>query len=244
MTRQSIHDRLMPSRPAVVKPPQAQTSETRTVRSRVYIPLLAVAALVLAGGGGFLAYENFAGARAIAQNALGGQPVGKTVPLPPARPEPPTATAPGSADIFATHASESGVETCANTYVSLGKLLTDGSQFAVQTQTDKTDADRRAVQGVAGLRYEPGNGESKPAGGVIFAVPNGLSCEGNMVRVVPFAQSCQAAEALLPKGSVRQEMLAGTPVFALPTGGQAMLVPAGEGCVAISILRIALGQLR
>jgi hypothetical protein len=112
----------------------------------------------------------------------------------------------------------------------------------VQTQTGKTDADRRSMQGVVGMLYKSEKGYSGPASGVVFAAPNGQTCEGDMVRVVPFAQNCQAAEALLPKGSARQEALAGTPVFALPAGGQAILLPAGEGCVAISILRIAQGQ--
>ncbi|UTD26092.1 hypothetical protein DB459_03290 [Bradyrhizobium sp. WD16] len=244
MTQQSIHDRLMSPRPvAATAPPSSPASKTRTARSWGRILALTAAGLVLAGGVGFLAYENLVGSEANAQSASGKPPQAASQPQAhPQQQSTPTASAPGAADPFTTHAAQAGIKTCASTYAALGRALTEGSQYMVQTQTGKTDADRRSMQGVVGMLYKSDNGNSGPASGVVFAAPNGQSCEGDMVRVVPFAQNCQAAEALLPKGSARQEALAGTPVFALPAGGQAILLPAGAGCVAISILRMAQGQ--
>lgn len=246
MTQQSIYDRLTSPRPDTATAPQlSPASETHITSSGGRILALAAAALVLVSGGVFFAYENLIGSEASAQNASGKQPQGKAAPQPQARPQQqsaPTASAPGIADPFTAHAAQAAIRTCASTYAALGKALTEGSQYTVQTQTGKTDADRRSVQGVVGMLYKSGEGYSAPASGIVFAAPNGQSCEGEMVRVVPFAQNCQAAEALLPKGSARQEELAGIPIFALPAGGQAILLPAGRGCVAISVLRVAQGQ--
>jgi len=144
----------------------------------------------------------------------------------------------GEPDPFTVHGRQYGLKACGNIYAALGKALTDGSQFAVQTQVAKSDADKHAVQGTVGLAYKSdGTGYSGPAAGVVFVAPVGQTCEGTGVRVVPLSQNCQAAASLLPAGSKPQTPLSGISVYGLTSGGQVMLFPSGNGCVAISILR-------
>ena len=144
-----------------------------------------------------------------------------------------------AADPFLAHARQVGANTCSATYADLGKALTEGTQFMVQTQAAKTDIDRHALQGIVGMIFGSsldGN-YTGPAAGLVYAAPTIEGCEGTMVRVVPFAQSCASTAALLPNDSQQQQSLSGLPVFALSSGGQAMLMPAGSGCIAISIVR-------
>lgn len=140
---------------------------------------------------------------------------------------------------FVRHANDASVKTCRDMYGALGEALTAGSQYMVQTETTNTDPDKHSVQGLVGLEYE-GQGEyDGPAAGVVFATPasGGRNCEGTMVRVVPFQKNCQAAANLLPDGSRQGRTLSGLPVFALPNAGHAMLLPAGSGCVVLSVVR-------
>lgn len=138
---------------------------------------------------------------------------------------------------FDAHAAAQGVKACAATYSALGKALTDGSQFMVVTQTARSDADQHSVQGVVGMAYVSGRGYTGPAAGLIFAGPTARGCEGNGVRVVPSPQNCQAFAAALPQGSQPFQQLSGIPVYVLSTGEQTMLVPAGSGCIVVSIVR-------
>lgn len=142
-------------------------------------------------------------------------------------------------DPFTASATNAGVKSCAAIYGGLGKALTEGTQFMVQNQMSKAEPDHHALQGLVGMTFAGSQdvGYRGPAAGIVFAAPVAQGCEGTMVRVVPFQQSCQDASALLPKGSQSEHVLAGLPVFALPGGGQAMLMPSGQGCIAISIVR-------
>lgn len=226
----SIHDRIVAAR--------RETGDGRTAfeaRGDAPVPrrgwgrtlLYTVAGIVLIGGAGIGVYQFPVFAESAAQAS------GKK-----AQPEQQLAGA-GASDPFLTHATQAGANACAATYAELGKALADGTQFMVQTQTAKADVDRHALQGVVGMAFRSSkDGEyTGPAAGLVFAAPTSQGCEGTMVRIVPFAQSCQAAAAFLPKGSQQQQPLSGLPVFALSTGGQAMLMPAGTGCIAISIVR-------
>jgi cytoskeletal protein RodZ len=139
--------------------------------------------------------------------------------------------------VFHDMAKTGGANTCATTYASLGWALTQGTQFAVQTQTSEKDPNEHSVQGIAGMTFSDPKLYIGPAVGVVLATPTGSTCEGNMVRIVPFTQSCEAASALLPQGSTLQNPLGGIPIYTLTTGGQALLMPSGSGCVVISVLR-------
>lgn len=166
-------------------------------------------------------------------------PQARPAPQPAPRPQPPAAASAkdGSGEPFIKHASDAGVRVCAPTYAALGNLLTNGTQYMVQTQTGKTEADRHALQGVVGMNFKSDKGYSGPAAGLVFAAPVGNACEGTLVRIVPFQQNCQSVTAALPPNSPPQQELAGLQNFQLSTGGQALLLPSGQGCVVISVVR-------
>lgn len=161
------------------------------------------------------------------------------VPVPSAKPKADsTAARPdANADLFLKHAVDAGVSACAGVYASLGKALTNGNPFMLQTQSAKENANTHSLQGVAGISYRSETGDDGLAAGLVFAAPVGNSCEGQMVRVVPVPKPCQAITGLLPKGSTPLPELSGIPAYAFPGDGQAMLMPAGTGCIAISIVR-------
>lgn len=157
-----------------------------------------------------------------------------TVPVPSTKPEGDGAAI--NVDLFLRHAADAGISTCSGVYASLGKALTNGNPFMLLTQSAKENADIHSLQGVVGMNYRSQTGYAGPAAGLVFAAPVGTACEGQMVRVVPVPETCQATAALLPQGSTTLPPLNGIPVYSLPGGGQAMLVPASAGCVAISII--------
>ncbi|MCO6180999.1 hypothetical protein [Ciceribacter sp. RN22] len=154
--------------------------------------------------------------------------------MPSAKPE--GEAGPINVNLFLEHASGAGINTCAGVYGSLGKALANGNPFMLQTQSAKENADLHSLQGVVGMNYRSETGYVGPAAGLVFAAPVGTSCEGQMVRVVPVPETCEATAALLPKGTTPRSPLNGIPVYSLPGGGQAMLMPANPGCVAISIV--------
>lgn len=138
---------------------------------------------------------------------------------------------------FLVQARQAEANTCAGVYQALGTVAVEGSQFATQAIWSKTEADNRAIQGMTGMTYKAGTYVG-PAAGVVFASPTGQKCEGIMVRVVPFQQSCEAVSALLPKGSAASSKLSDVAVYnATDPGLQVMLIPAGTGCTALTILR-------
>lgn len=144
-----------------------------------------------------------------------------------------------SANPFIRHATERGVDACKDTYAALGEALAAGSNYMVQTETANSDPNKHSMQGLVGLNYARQGDYSGPAAGLVFASPaaTGKGCEGTMVRVVPFQQSCQAAANLLPQGSRQGQPLSGVHTFALPNGGHAMLLPSGASCVVLSVVR-------
>ncbi len=144
-----------------------------------------------------------------------------------------------SSSPFVRHAEEGGITVCKDTYTALGEALVAGASYMVQTETASNDPDRHFMQGLVGLTYPSQGDYSGPAAGLVFAGPTttGGICEGSLVRVVPFQQSCQAAANLLPKGSRQGQQLAGVYTFALPNGGHAMLLPSGQNCVVLSVVR-------
>jgi hypothetical protein len=138
---------------------------------------------------------------------------------------------------FLIQARQAEANTCAGVYHTLGTVAVEGSHYATQAIWSKTEADNRAIQGMTGMTYAAGTYVG-PAAGVVFASPTGQKCEGIMVRVVPFQQSCEAVTALLPKGSAASSKLSDVAVYnAADPGLQVMLIPAGTGCTALTILR-------
>lgn len=140
---------------------------------------------------------------------------------------------------FAAHALQAGANTCAASYAAVGKALTDGSQYMVKTGTSKQDRGRHALQGVVGMQYQNDSLYSGAAAGVVFSAPVGKSCETQTVRVIPLPQSCENAVAMLPKGATPAQPLENVGIYQLADGGQVMLVPATNGCVAVSVQRLS-----
>lgn len=157
------------------------------------------------------------------------------IPAPAPAPQPaPAATSQQAEPPFVAHIRQAGIKTCGTVYPALGQLLTEGSQFMVQSSWNRAAPDTHSVLALVGMTYG-----TAPAAGVVFASPSGNRCDGNLVRVVPFAEDCNAAMRRLPQGSSPAANLAGVAVYNLPAaGGQAMLLAAGTGCIALSILRV------
>jgi hypothetical protein len=140
---------------------------------------------------------------------------------------------------FYNHAHEAGIATCADVFPALGEMLTSGSEYAVQTEWDKTTPNAHSIEALAGLTYKSPHYTGQ-AVGIVFASPAGNSCEGNMVRVAPFAQSCQDVVGLMPKGSTLAQSLNGAPLYNLGNnGGQALLLTVNNACVVVSVARMA-----
>lgn len=176
--------------------------------------------------------------RPVAPRAMQTQP--PPAPSPTAPPSPSVAqpvtpaAAPPAEQPFVNHIRQAGIRTCGTVYPALGQLLTEGSQFMVQSSWHQGAPDAHAVQALVGMRYG-----TLAAAGIVFASPSGNRCDGNLVRVVPFAEDCNTATGKLPQGSTYVANLSGIPVYNLPgTGGQAMLLAAGTGCIALSVLRV------
>lgn len=174
---------------------------------------------------------------ALAQNSRTSAPVAAQITAQAsAKPATDAASAPNESP-FLVQARQAEANTCAGVYQALGTVAVEGSQFATQAIWSKTEADNRAIQGMTGMTYKAGTYVG-PAAGVVFASPTGQKCEGIMVRVVPFQQSCEAVSALLPKGSAASSKLSDVAVYnATDPGLQVMLIPAGTGCTALTILR-------
>jgi hypothetical protein len=227
MTQNSIYDRILGTRsaPAAIPPmaePSLPPADEPPVNTRSRFMLASAGAAVMLAVLGLAFYQVPGLSKLLARNT--------EMQASAAEPAP-------SVGPFLVRMQDAGIKTCSGIFDTLGKALTDGSSFMVQTQWAKTDPDSQPLQAVVGMNFST-QGFSGPASGVVFASPVGSGCAGNMVRIAPFPQDCQAASALLPKGSTQAAVLSGIPVFNLPqNGGQAMLMPAGQGCIAVSVLQ-------
>jgi len=188
--------------------------------------VLSVIAVVLIGGGGLALWHYPFISEGSAQSAAS-QKKGRA------------STSEKASNPFIRHAEDGGIHACKDTYAALGEALAAGANYMVQTETANNDPDQHSMQGLVGLNYPSQGDYSGPAAGLVFVSPiaSGKNCEGSLVRVVPFQQSCQAAANLLPKGSKQGQQLSGVHTFALPNGGNAMLLPSGENCVVLSVVR-------
>ncbi|MEX2743014.1 hypothetical protein AB3480_16920 [Rhizobium mongolense] len=219
MDQQSIHDRIMSRKSSGVAADREDDGE-RPQRSWLKTTAMSLLGIVAVGAAGYVAgrYEvigNFLSQRAVAETK---------------------AAAPTPADTpFRQHARTAGLQACSNVFPGLGALLTNGSQYAVQSTWDLKTPDKHAVQALVGMNYAT-KVYSGAAAGVVIAAPTGSLCEGAMIRVAPFATPCADMPAMLPKGSRLTNNLVQISVYELPdNGGNAMLLPTGSGCAVISV---------
>lgn len=224
MTQQSIHERIMSRNrndAAIQNLVDDQTKPRRKWRKATFLSLLAIA---IAGAAGY----------AVARYDL----IGNLLPQPavaaandanPALPDTP----------FLQHAKQAGLQSCSTVFPVLGQLLTNGTQYNVQSIWNNEAADKHAVQALVGMNYAT-QGYSGPAAGIVFAAPIASGCEGAMVRVAPFTGSCPEVSAKFPNGSKLVNNLGQIGVYELGNdGGDAMLLPSGNGCVVISVASAA-----
>jgi hypothetical protein len=142
-----------------------------------------------------------------------------------------------TANPFQDEAGKLAVRKCANLFSALGRTVTNGAAYGVQSQAEKTSPDTHAVQGVVGMTYS-GSGYSGQAAGIVLAAPVGQGCEGQLVRVAPFQKPCKDVLGLLPAGSTSSGVLSGVPLYTLGGNqGQAMLIASGTGCVVVTVAR-------
>ncbi|AYG63743.1 hypothetical protein QD460_04510 [Rhizobium jaguaris] len=140
---------------------------------------------------------------------------------------------------FLQHAKKAGLQSCSTVFPVLGQLLTNGTQYNVQSIWNNEAADKHAVQALVGMNYAT-QGYSGPAAGIVFAAPVASGCEGAMVRVAPFTGSCPEISTKFPNGSKLVNNLGQVGVYELGNGGgDAMLLPTGNGCVVISVASAA-----
>lgn len=151
--------------------------------------------------------------------------------------QPPAAKAAAPANVFRDEAARLGALRCAKLFSVLGQTVSNGSAYAVQTQTERAAPDGHGVQGVVGMTYDTPDYRAQAAG-VVMAAPVGDRCEGQLVRVAPFQRACKDVVALLPAGSKAAGNLSGVPLYDLGGNqGQAMLVPSGGTCVVVTVAR-------
>jgi hypothetical protein len=140
---------------------------------------------------------------------------------------------------FLQHARQAGLKACSTVFSTLGSILTNGSQYGVQSSWNTETPDKHAVRALVGMDYATGNYRG-PAAGIVFAAPASSACEGTMVRVAPFSVSCANIPSLLPDGSRLTNNLGRVAVYSLGSNqGDALLLPAGETCVVISVASAA-----
>ncbi|MCT9127205.1 hypothetical protein [Cupriavidus gilardii] len=136
---------------------------------------------------------------------------------------------------FQKQAADLGIKSCANLFAALGDSLTRGTTYASNASTQKDAPNDHAAQAVVGMRYDTPNYKGQSAG-VIFTSPTKTGCEGGLVRVAPFPQSCPDVVKQLPQGSTLATTLSGTPLYNLGGNqGQALLVPSGNSCVVVTV---------
>jgi len=143
--------------------------------------------------------------------------------------------------VFDEHARQGNIVTCANVFGTLGRGLATNSNYTAQSQWDPKAGNSHSVQSLVALTptENPQNTAPQRAAGIVFAAPIGSSCEGNLVRVTPRAESCPTVAAELAKLNGQSSALGDLATIALPNGAQVMLIPFGNACVAVTALRVA-----
>ncbi|MBN8954823.1 MULTISPECIES: hypothetical protein [unclassified Rhizobium] len=220
MSQQSIHDRIMSRNKndaAIQNLADEQVTPKRSWRKVAILSAFAIA-VVCAAGYAAVRYD-------VVGDLLPQQAVAAANDKNPTLPDTP----------FLQHAKQAGLKSCSTIFPVLGQLLTNGTQYNVQSIWNNEAADKHAVQALVGMNYAT-QGYNGPAAGIVFAAPVASGCEGSMVRVAPFTASCQDISTKFPDGSKLVNNLGPIGVYALGgEGGDAMLLPTESGCVVISV---------
>jgi len=220
MNQQSIHDRIMSRNQGGAAVRSEADDQAKPKRSWRKAMILSLVAIAVVGAAGYAALRYNVVGNFISQPAVAGTNDANLA----------LADTP-----FLQHAKQAGLQSCSTVFPVLGALLTNGTQYNVQSLWNSEAADKHAVQALVGMNYAT-QGYSGPAAGVVFAAPVGSGCEGSMVRVAPFTASCSDISAKFPNGSKLVNNLGQISVYELGNdGGNAMLLPTGNSCVVISV---------
>ena len=215
MSQQSIHDRIMSRSRTVEEIPPAKPANRWLKTAALLVVGVCVVAAAGYGAMRFDAIKSLLSQEAIAETKDAASDLADSP--------------------FLQHARQAGLEACSAVFPALGQLLTNGSQYSVQSTWNDEKPDEHAVQALVGMDYKTG-GYTGTAAGFLFAAPTGSSCEGSMVRVAPFSRACSDIPALLPEGSKLVNNLGNVSVYSLANnGGDALLVPAGTTCIVVSV---------
>lgn len=224
MTQQSIHDRIMSRDGGATSHSAATEPAIKPGRSWGRTALVVAVGILVLGGTGITALQFPAVVSVFAQGTTGEPP--KVDPALPTTP-------------FVEHVKQAGIKTCGTVFPVLGQLLANGAQYNVQSQWHDAEPDKHSVQALVGMNYASPS-YAGPAAGLVFASPNGASCEGSMVRIAPFPQKCTEMPATLPTGSTLASTLGPIPVYNLAdNGGQVLLLPSDQSCIVISVTQAA-----
>jgi hypothetical protein len=224
MNQQSIHDRIMSRNGNDAANPNLGDEQAKPGRRWRKVTLLSLLAIAIAGAAGYAALRYDVVGNFISQPAVAAaNDANQALPDTP----------------FLQHAKQAGLQSCSTVFPILGQLLTNGTQYNVQSIWNNDAADKHAVQALVGMNYAT-QGYSGPAAGIVFAAPVASGCEGSMVRVAPFTASCPDISTKFPNGSKLVNNLGPIGVYELGNeGGEAMLLPNGNGCVVISVASAA-----
>lgn len=224
MNQQSIHDRIMSRSQGGIAVQSADDDQAKPKRNWWKTTVLSLLAIAVVGAAGYAAVRYHVVGDLISQPAIAA-----TNDANPALADTP----------FLQHTKQAGLQSCSTVFPVLGELLTSGTQYNVQSVWNNKAADKHAVQALVGMNYAT-QGYSGPAAGVVFAAPVASGCEGSMVRVAPFTASCPDISAKFPNGSKLVNTLGQVGIYELANdGGDAMLLPTGNGCVVISVASAA-----
>ena len=224
MNQQSIHDRIISRSQGGIAVQSADDDQAKPKRNWWKTTVLSLLAIAVVGAAGYAAVRYHVVGDLISQPAIAA-----TNDANPALADTP----------FLQHTKQAGLQSCSTVFPVLGELLTSGTQYNVQSVWNNKAADKHAVQALVGMNYAT-QGYSGPAAGVVFAAPVASGCEGSMVRVAPFTASCPDISAKFPNGSKLVNTLGQVGVYELANdGGDAMLLPTGNGCVVISVASAA-----
>jgi hypothetical protein len=221
------------------------------LRLRQYgiLALGALATVAIAAGGLTLLEPE---SRALAQNApasatssqparrpAAAVPPARAQQAPPQRQTAPAATEaqkPGEATPFDAHVDQARLKTCAGTFTELGKAASTSDEYMAMSQWSQQQADAHSIQAIVGMAFKSDPTLSTGAS-IVFAAPVQSGCEGNLVRVVPSTQPCNAAVQSLGLANEQAVTLANVPMATTKAGANVIFLPTANGCVIVTVAR-------
>lgn len=139
--------------------------------------------------------------------------------------------------IFTENATKIGATTRAGFYGALGKDITLGTTFAVQTQTAGSDPAEHATLGLIGMNFNNPNDYAGPGSGVVLAVPTAKGCEGNMVKIVPFPAELRRRPVKSPRGQQQADPAYGHGCLRTARRQPGDVHASAGGCVIVTVAR-------